>query len=457
MIILHCQSCEHMNQIAVRAVAAATCCVNMIALNTETALSESDKYPVDQIVVRLTPQSKELVKENLKSLRIGDYDVDDVVVDHCADNETQQLFSDIYGRRVAFRMKGYVKTKTSGRRIPEGGIVAAGFGTVRGMGDIIESPGFEVSLPCMSPGTQTGDVGVCGAATEMPTRLKKSPYYQKFLRGVADGTRDGDNYVSIRLGSHGRQPATTVEAVHLPFERQLVVDGYICPRKFIDKDGMCTWDRTVNGEDQGRVLEEGGSGTPTAAKSSEGGDNISIKGEKEEKEEKEETPYKCPLCAYIEGGPCREQFLSWQGCIDALQTPESPEGTTPAAPQATARTDQETTPAAPQATARTDQETSTGTSSSGDAPPGATASAPGAPGSGDVTQCFPHTKAMMQCFMRHEYYDMMVAGLQDNMKLAFGDAPPAKTSPKTKVRSKVDGGDDGDDDIFGASSPASKK
>ena len=69
----------------------------------------------DDIVLRLTPQSKLLVSKKLTALRIKDYVPTDVIVSRNAIEAVQNEFAGIYGNRVAFRLKGYVKTKNRGR------------------------------------------------------------------------------------------------------------------------------------------------------------------------------------------------------------------------------------------------------------------------------------------------------------------------------------------------------
>jgi hypothetical protein len=391
-----------MNQTAFRALAA-TACANLLSLHSLTAC---DKNETDRIVVRLTPQSKELVKEALKSLRVGDYDVEDVVLNSCADTATQQQLSDVYGRRVAFRMKGYVKTKVSGRKGPDGPVVTAAYGSVRGMGPVIETDGFLTSMPCIPAGSATATIGdSVTAAVDLPTRLAQSPHYQHFQRDVAAGSRDPSNCLTLRLGSTGAtssspaQPALTVESVQLPFERQLVVDGYLCPSRLFDKDGRCTWEREVHGE----------LATATAATDSAGAAEVvtpaSSMGAKEEvsKGAVDEEDSKCPICAYMESGSCKPEFLAWQGCIDSLSKP-SPERETEGE----------------------------GASSS----------------SGDVSLCFPQTQAMMQCFLKNEHYDIMVASMQDSMKQAFGGGETkdknAADKPKRKAKKERDD-DDGNE------------
>lgn len=426
--------------------AAAASSFHLLACYPHQSFSESDNNSVDKIVVRLTPQSKELVKKNLKTLRVGDYEVEDVVVHDNADKETQQYFSNIYGRRVAFRMKGYVKTKTSGRRAPTCDVATSGFGSVRGMGDPIELPGFQVSMPC----TAAGDSNKANSDTiaiGLPTRLTNNSYYQNFLKDVAAGVRDGDNYVSIRLGSHGTQPGMTVEAVHLPFDRQLVVDGYLCPSKYFDKEtGLCTWDKDVDGEPHGAM--SAGSDVLPNVKASESTTGTNKNESVNEQANKEEGESKCPICAYIEAGVCKEHFLNWQGCIDGLQKPKSKSES--------------------ESDSKSVTEASTGTTDTTDSMNKDTGSEP-MQTSGDVSLCFPATKKMMQCFLAHEYYDIMTASMQDSMQAAFGDHAPSSSS-KTKTKTKGnsfsdeskgrgkankgndDHDDDGDDGIFPSSS-----
>ena len=66
---------------------------------------------MDDIVVKLTPESKVLLQNKLKSMKLGEIEVDSVVISRQAHSSVVSDLSALYGNRVAFRMKGYVKTK----------------------------------------------------------------------------------------------------------------------------------------------------------------------------------------------------------------------------------------------------------------------------------------------------------------------------------------------------------
>ena len=65
----------------------------------------------DDIVVKLTQESKLLLSERLKAMRLGELQLDSVVVSRKASSSFMSELSTHYGNRVAFRMKGYVNTK----------------------------------------------------------------------------------------------------------------------------------------------------------------------------------------------------------------------------------------------------------------------------------------------------------------------------------------------------------
>ena len=77
---------------------------------------ESSKSELDQVVVRLTPQSRKIMKDHLVKRKLGNFDVQDVIINNYADKQAQQVYSNLYGTRIAFRLKGYVRSKANNNK-----------------------------------------------------------------------------------------------------------------------------------------------------------------------------------------------------------------------------------------------------------------------------------------------------------------------------------------------------
>ena len=220
-------------------------------------------------------------------------------------------------------------------------------------------------------------------SADLPTRLAEYSYYQRFQRDSADGKVNSNFYRGIlppfkRKWSSAKccdYASLPVEVVNLPFDKQLVVDGYMCPASCFDPEsGKCQWDRD---EDENEAMAGATeTDTPTSAAEASKDVAVSVPSPTDDGEGTGESTTKCPICAYIESGPCKMHFNCWEKCIDALKPADS--------------------------------------DSVGD----------------DVVKCAPETQEMMKCFLKYEHYDIMVASLQDSIKDAFGSAPlVAKSDP----------------------------
>jgi hypothetical protein len=128
----------------------------------------------------------------------------------------------------------------------------------------------------------------------------------------------------------------------------MVVDGYLCTSEFVTGEGKCDFDRsqvvairpeeTDKQEPKEKINEE--KATSKDIKSTEDAPPQGAKAE-------------CPVCRYMKAGPCGDQFIEWDKCIDTLKE--------------------------------------------GD----------------DMSVCAPATLTMMNCMRQHEYYDVMSAGTHE--------------------------------------------
>ena len=121
----------------------------------------------------------------------------------------------------------------------------------------IEDQFYTTSLPCIStkPATHSDPDRKMNQSADLPTRLTQSSYYQKHMKDAeaSSSMQNSSNYYTGNLVAFSypadkgsmTQDAVKIEAINLPFDDQLVVDGYMCPKRCFDKDtGLCTYDRT---------------------------------------------------------------------------------------------------------------------------------------------------------------------------------------------------------------------
>ena len=253
------------------------------------------------------------------------------------------------------------------------------------MTDEITDENYSVSLPLVKSNATPLDSII---STDLPTRVKLSPHYSKFLNDAFQG-KCNENFYSGNLLKYTAVDGTvhdpvSVEVVHLPFDKQIVVDGYICPKQFVDKEtGLCTYEKPmdvvgVDTIDVSSTLDDS-----SDIKSSAG--QIDINDSAAPAVQK-----KCPICMYIENGPCKTAFNDWENCIASLET-------------------------------------------------NATAVDGSSKASGDVSLCFDQTKEMMKCFMKYEYYDVMTAGMHDKMNVAFASTSTSTSETTPDVDSNTIG------------------
>ena len=249
---------------------------------------------------------------------------------------------------------------------------------------------YAVSIPCVNSKTTLMELNI---TADLPTRVKLSPHYSKFLSDASQG-KCNDNFYSGNLlkfkAADGTiQDPVAVEVVHLPFEKQIVVDGYICPKQLIDNEtGLCTYDKVLEELIATPVnsIATPESNTRTLENDSEPNNNKNFNNNKDSNSVEAVVPgkKKCPICLYIENGPCKSQFNDWEKCISALEPVVN----------------------------ESKENASNNSESTG----------------GDVTLCFEQTKAMMKCFMQYEYYDVMTAGMHDKMNVAFASSASDSTT-----------------------------
>ena len=369
--------------VALRAAVTASC---LVGLTTSTVCdnvearekSDNNRHTV---AVYLTEESRKIMKRNLSKLGIkGDVDAEYVVIRRNCTSKDSYPYEPLFGERAAFRLKAIARTDDgtiavghflSYNRENKGQKVlclllflrSQGTGRVGLLNGELRDDEYEVSMPIVIKPNNDGaehpfksDID----AIDLPSRLTKAHVVgdKPFWMGrLVAGNVHGKSY-----------PAVKATCVHVEKERQFVVDGYLCRSDFVDEHGACLFDRAVHmtqslSDNDVHVKEdkedkEDGDKPPAKSKAeakptkSGAEDTPKTEGEKAEEEDG------CPVCRYMKAGPCKQEFLSWDGCIQSLKEQE------------------------------------------------------------DMGKCFEVTMAMMGCMREHEYYDMMTAGTGDKFEAA---------------------------------------
>lgn len=227
------------------------------------------------------------------------------------------VYKPLYGQQVAFRLKGIVQTDSG---------YMAGVGSISSLGGVIEDDNFVASMPFVHPTATQDSVDVM---LTLPTRLQK-------VKDIKEPSYWRGRLPSRMIGGVYYPPISNVSYTPLPLTKQIVVAGRLCGDQYADENGLCTYDRDLD------ELERDLNGDASVVVTEDG----------------KEVMDTCPVCEYIKRGPCKDEFLSWEGCLLNLQDGE------------------------------------------------------------ELTKCFQVTRELMKCYLKHEYYDVFTAGV-DTKK--YGD------------------------------------
>ena len=213
------------------------------------------------------------------------------------------VYSPIYGERVAFRLKGLLKSKS-------GDVV--GIGRVSNMSGELFDDDFESSVVLKTSSTAQAHVQTMA---DMPTLLFRSITVASQLSdaGVGvlwKGTVPGGEVLGVAY-----EPAADVTVEKFKPDVQLVIDGHICSSKHIDEKGACTFDKA---EIPDKVPEEAMKRRGLAQEKGHGQRERPEK-ESEEADEDGET---CSVCRFMKKGPCGAEFKEWDGCVQGLKEGE---------------------------------------------------------------------------------------------------------------------------------------
>lgn len=146
-------------------------------------------------------------------------------------------------------------------------------------------------------------------AIDLPTRLR--------VMKLDDGVEwDGQMTPSRILNE--KYPTEHATFTPISKERQPVIAGILCSSQYVDDAGNCSFDRAKDMQHTGAPLHTPSSHSrdrdappPTLATLGKTSKNSKIDEESDGKPE-------CPVCKYMKGGPCKQEFVGWEECVDSI-------------------------------------------------------------------------------------------------------------------------------------------
>lgn len=320
-----------------------------IALVPIFALSTScDKKNVQEenISLYLKPESQQLLAKYFAERGLVQKDTSQVCFSRKANDDSRYVFKPLYGQRAAFRLKGIIQTESG---------LAVGVGRVSTMVGEVKEDDFTPSMPILDPSSEKKpSQEEIDTLMDIPTRLQAVKNISEgggsFWKGrLPPASIKGTSYHSIN----------GVRYTPLPINKQIVVEGYICSSRFADCDGNCGYDRSLDKDEQAILAQSSSSSNAAQVQTAEltqpvkGSDPAKVMVHTDPSTEHSDAgadASECPVCRYMKGGPCREQFIAWDECVQKASAEEL------------------------------------------------------------SSVCFKLTCNMMKCMRRHEYYDIMSAG-----------------------------------------------
>jgi hypothetical protein len=295
------------------------------------------------IAVYLTPTSQESVEKYCKSIGLPNHTSKYVVIKNEADQEDSYIYQPLYGERAAFRMKGIIKTENG--KISGSGLISTIVGEV--MDDTFDSSIVIVNKNDLESTKFSYDT----ESIDLPTRFNHSVDVKNKKKWSGNINSNYKDYPSIR-GNYKS----------FDWNNQLLIDGYICSSKFVDNKGKCTFDRGKDMVQEPKLIKDISSKSRTRASIDK---EMNQKQEKKvnaakpkidvEEEEEDSKNSECPVCKYMRSGPCKEEFDSWDDCVQSMDDKD------------------------------------------------------------DLSKCFKKTVGMMECMRKYEYYDIMTVGTNEKM------------------------------------------
>jgi hypothetical protein len=294
-------------------------------------VAQGDAERKEMIAVYLKPESKVLLEKALKKIDFKDPEANHICINSAADKDTVHMFEPLFGSRAAFRLKGLL--------ILEDG-TAVGLGRVSNMAGVVKDSVVEASLPILEGNQSVHDAGRLQMLHDLPSRLYQIPGIDSkhFWKGrLPTGKVDDRKY-----------PATSAQYIKLPIDKQTIVDGYLCSNFHVNNEGKCEFDQ-ISDKDEHILQSESKISNDANEELVEKHKGALLQDDGKESQVDSEFT-ECPVCKFLKGGPCKEEFIAWDSCLKSLAEED------------------------------------------------------------DLHSCFSVTKTMMQCMKKHEYYDIMIAG-----------------------------------------------
>ena len=243
----------------------------------------------ETIAVYLKPASKEMINNYLQEKGIKNSKADYVsIVRHASPNEAY-VYKPLYGQRAAFRLKGLIRSE-QGHNV--------GTGRISTMVGELKEGDYEAALVCVDP--PPGDS--LDSVMDLPSRRMN-------IKGMTHDTYWKGRLPSCVVRGKKHPAITGVTFTPFPLSKQIVVEGYICSSRFVDENGNCLYDRSMDDDDVIVELDHTNE-KPVEVKDILQGNNVNEEIHTEEKAE-------CPMCRYMKAGPCRGEFIAWDECVQS--------------------------------------------------------------------------------------------------------------------------------------------
>ena len=312
---------------------------------TPKAEVSASSSPWHYLAVYLTDESHRNLQAQLAKLGVGATHTAGrrVVVRSRLSVQDDYMYQPLYGERAAFRLKGLIRAGGAADLV-------VGTGRVSTVAGELKDADCEASIT-LYPNADGGKAVATSldehAAMDLATRLK---------RAAAELPPNWKGRLASQSVLGREHAAVDVSFTALSFADQVVVDGYICSSEHVDEKGGCGFDRaslTAAADPDHAAAAAAADAAAAETGSAESAANPAPS---------QSQSRECPVCQYMKGGPCKQQFLAWDACVQGLGDDE------------------------------------------------------------DVSACFPVTVTMMGCMRQHEYYDVMTANAEAKMAAASADA-----------------------------------
>eukprot|EP01038_Epipyxis_sp_PR26KG_P007985 gene7985-10828_t len=264
-------------------------CSGLISIACYTVNSKRFSYTMSDTIPKgdnpdiglyLTENSKVSLKAFLKKYGMENHQASSVWLKGSVKQSDLHIYKPIFGQRVVFRLKGIISLSNGD---------AVGFGRLSCLSGELKDSDFVVSMPMYKISNLNGwkkDPWEVRLLQDLPSRVPEQAFGSTSWSGILP---------SISLNGISYKEENII-CKSIPFNKQILVEGYLCSSNYVDKDGNCLYDITND-------LEE---------------DSTPISNDSKESIE-EENSDECPVCRYIKKGPCKSDFEIWDKCMQNIQ------------------------------------------------------------------------------------------------------------------------------------------